>query len=250
MPEEIEIETKELQETIEEMKEEREERAREEKENAWTRYIALSTAFLAVIAAVAALQAGKLVNEALLIKNESVLRQAQASDQWAYYQSAGIKSNTAKQTASILSALPGHGKDVETWNKEGARYEGKKDKAMADAKEFEKQRDELAEESKGLVEHHEIFAICVTCTQVAIALSAIAALTRRKGIWYFSMLVGVVGLVLFLNGYVNKAAHPPAKSETPGATKEPAKEPPPSGEKGKVGSLNPEPPFHWKGMDS
>ncbi|MCW3098179.1 MAG: hypothetical protein JWL77_3797 [Chthonomonadaceae bacterium] len=225
MPEEIEIETDKLQETIDELHKEREEREKEAKDTAWTRYISLTTAFLAVIAAVAALQAGKLANESLIAKNESVLHQAQASDQWNYYQAAGIKSNTAKQTASILAALPGHPADAgKVWEKDSAKYEQRKEKAMEDAKEYEKKRDEKAEEADAMLKHHEIFALCVTCTQVAIALSAIAALTKRRAIWYISMLAGAIGLILFLNGYLQKVAPPTAVHSAPPANK-PAESP-------------------------
>jgi hypothetical protein len=225
MPEEIEIETDHLQETIEELHKEREEREKEEKETAWTRYISLTTAFLAVIAAVAALQAGSLANEALILKNESIVSQAKASDQWNYYQAAGIKSNTAKQTASVLAALPGHPTDAgKVWEKDSAKYEQRKEKAMEDAKEFEKERDEKSEEAKSMLTHHEIFALCVTCTQVAIALSAIAALTKRRAVWYVSMLAGAIGLVLFTNGYLQKVAPPAAVHSAPPVNK-PAESP-------------------------
>ncbi len=234
MPEEIEIETKDLQETIDELREEREERAKEAKDTAWIRYISLTTAFLAVIAAVSALQAGKLANESLISKNESILAQAKASDQWNYYQSAGIKSNSAKHTVAILMALPGHAPNAgAVWEKEAAHYDDRKQKAMDDAKEFEKKRDEQAGEAEVLLKHHEIFALCVTCTQVAIALSAIAALTKRRAVWYVSMLAGVVGLVLFLNGYLQKVApvekvgvHSEAPANKPaGEASKPAAEP-------------------------
>ena len=225
MPEEIEIETDHLQETIEELHKEREEREKEAKESSWTRYISLTTAFLAVVAAVAALQAGSLANESLIAKNESILHQAQASDQWNYYQSAGIKSNSAKQTAAILTALPGHLPDAgKTWVKDSAKYEQRKEKAMEDAKEFEKKRDEKAEEAEAMLKHHEIFALCVTCTQVAIALSAIAALTKRRAVWYFSMLVGALGLILFVNGYLRKIA-PPAPIHSAPLVNKPAEAP-------------------------
>src|SRR5437588_12288921 len=113
MPEEIEVETKDLQETIEELQEERKERVETERRAAWTRYIALTTAILAVFAAVAALRAGTLVNEA-------VLRQLKASDTWNEYQAdrtkdhlysiqayqlldAGVKPPAAKEGDSAAS---------------------------------------------------------------------------------------------------------------------------------------------------
>lgn len=234
MPEEIEIETDKLQETIDELHKEREEREQDAKENAWIRYISLTTAFLAVIAAVAALQAGSLANESLILKNESIVSQALASDQWNYYQSSGIKSNSAKHTSAILAALPNHAPDAgAVWEKESAHYEDNKKKAKAKAVEYEKERDEKDTEAGALLKHHEIFALCVTCTQVAIALSAIAALTKRRAVWYISMVAGAIGLVLFLNGYLLKVAPAVPKhseapvnkpAESPGG-KKPANEP-------------------------
>ena len=83
MPEEAEIETDKLSEAIhEEM---------EKQGSGFLKQIALTTAVLAAFAAVAALQAGSTVNEALVLKTESTRLQAQASDQWTYYQAKGLK---------------------------------------------------------------------------------------------------------------------------------------------------------------
>ena len=203
MPEEIEIETKELQETIEELREDRVERAEEEKRTAWTRFISLSTALLAVIAAVAALQSGGLVNEALIEKNNAVLHQAKASDQWAYYQAKGIKGNGARETAELLSALPAaQVEKAAKWKEEAARYKEEQAEAKKQAEEFEKESVEDGHRSAHLMHRHHIFAFCVTFTQVAIALSAIAALTKRKPVWYLSLLAGVGGLIYFAMGFL------------------------------------------------
>src|SRR5438034_7281597 len=95
MPEEIEVETKELQEAIEEMHEERREREEEVKRSAWTRYIALSTAILAVFAAIGALQSGALVNQAMM-------DQLKASDTWSEYQSSRLKDHLYSLAANSL----------------------------------------------------------------------------------------------------------------------------------------------------
>src|SRR5438128_1444288 len=95
MPEEAEIETTELQETIDEMREEREERVREARETAWTRWISLTTALLAVVAAVAALQSGALVNEAMM-------DQLRASDKWNEYQASRQKTHLYTLGANML----------------------------------------------------------------------------------------------------------------------------------------------------
>src|SRR4029077_6017879 len=66
--------------------------------------IALTTAIMAAFAAVAALPPGATVNEALLLKTEATQLQAQASDQWAYYQAKGIKAVTLDSTAASWNA--------------------------------------------------------------------------------------------------------------------------------------------------
>jgi hypothetical protein len=49
--------------------------------------------------------------------------------------------------------------------------------------------------------HHQ-FARAVTIFQVAIALAAIAALTRRKPLWWVSLAIGACGGVFFVLGFL------------------------------------------------
>src|SRR5437870_13195528 len=100
MPEEPEVDTDTLHETIHE---------RVEREGGdFLKRIALTTAVLAAFAAVASLEAGATVNEALVLKTEATRLQAQASDQWAYYQAKGIKQaiQQASQTPWMAIAKP------------------------------------------------------------------------------------------------------------------------------------------------
>ena len=91
MPEEPEVDTERLSEAV-----------REELEHeggAFLRRIALTTALLAALASVASLRAGDTANEALVQKAEATRFQAEASDQWAYYQAKGIKAATVAREA-------------------------------------------------------------------------------------------------------------------------------------------------------
>ena len=58
----------------------------------WIVYLSLSTALIAVLAAIAALESGTYSNQALMQKNEALLTQTKASDQWAYYQAKSVKA--------------------------------------------------------------------------------------------------------------------------------------------------------------
>ena len=228
MPEEIEVETKELQETIDEMREERKEMKEEEGQVSWLRWISLSTAILAVIAAVAALQAGTLSNHSLAKMSDAVMQQARAADEWEQYQSKSIKSVIATQAADTLALNPAQASAVKHWREEAERYKGEQKEIAEKANKYEEKRDEDDHEADELMHHHHIFAYCVTFTQVAIALSAIAALTRRKAMWYLSMMVGVAGAIFFINGFIThhlgtgerEGGHP--VNHTPAATVEDA----------------------------
>jgi hypothetical protein len=195
MPAEIEIETREAQNEIHE-------RVEHLHPSHWARYIPLSTALLAVLAAYAALESGSLVNEALLTQGKGVVAQAQASNQWAHYQAKGVKANIAQATSDILAATPGAAAAAAAHAREAARYKAEQATMQNKAQEYEKERDGLTIETTGLMHRHHAFAYCVTFSQIAIALSAIAALTRRRPMWYLSLLLGVVSVGFLVTGYL------------------------------------------------
>ena len=183
MPEE-DLETAELKEKIDEDVERAAEAREREKQPSWLRYLSLSTAIIAVFAAVASLESGSYSNEAILAKSEAMLDQSSASDQWAFYQAKSVK-------AVLADARPEQAAQL--------RREG-------DAIQREAQRLEAAvagdnERSASLLEHHHKFAIAVTLLQIAIALSAIAALTRRRPLWFVGLAVSAAGVAIFATGF-------------------------------------------------
>jgi hypothetical protein len=187
MPEEPEIDTDKLRETIDE--------EIERSGSSMLRWVSLSTALLAAIAAVASLRAGDTVNEALALKSDATRVQAQASDQWAYYQAKGIKGAVARASATTWKAA---GRPVPPDLDETAkRYDAEQQEIQAKAKELEGERDAKEHEAAVLLEKHHHFAASVAFFQVAIALGAVAALTRQRLVWYGSLALGATGLVLF-----------------------------------------------------
>lgn len=206
MADEIEVETKDLQDTIEEIHQERAEREREEQQNRWTRYIALTTAILAAFGAIAALQSGSLANEGMI-------HQLQASDTWNEYQASREKTHLyGLAAAPLLDA-----------NVVPAKSPGKKGPSLPDTKpesgpvrlasyldEIERESDKtksLSSKAGGLEKRaneelgrHHRFAYSVALLQVAIALGAVSALTRIKSIWIVSAVLGIGGIVLFFAG--------------------------------------------------
>jgi hypothetical protein len=144
----------------------------------WISQVALTAAVVAVAAAIAALQAGHNANEAML-------EQMQATDKWSEFQAKSIKRSLIDTRIEILSAL-GKETRLEDDKKTMERYDKEKEEIAKEAKKLE-------HEAEHHMHRHVILARSVTIFQIAIALSAIGALTRKKLVWYGSIVVGVLG---------------------------------------------------------
>jgi hypothetical protein len=178
MPEEIEVPTEHLHEQIHEAAE------GHHHLSGFNMQVALSTALLAVLAAIAALFAGHAANEALL-------DQIKASDQWSYYQSKSIKENVLSTKLALIVAM---GKTIEGGDvKKLAEYK-------TDLEEIKKEADAKEAESASHMKHHVTLARSVTLFQIAIALSAIAVLTKKRPLWLLSLALGAIGGFFFVGG--------------------------------------------------
>lgn len=192
MPEEIEVDTDSLREKIAEQ--------HEKHGGSFLRWISLTTALLAALAAIASLKAGATVNEALVLKTDATRLQAQASDQWAYYQAKGIKGAVA---LSAINTWEAAGKSAPPrLSAEVGRYTAQQDSISRKATELEHQRDEKSGEAEVLLSQHQIYASAVALLQISIALGAIAALTASRLVWFGSVGLGVVGAILLVIPFV------------------------------------------------
>ena len=176
MPEDMDVPTEHLHEQME--------HAAHESAERWILLVALSSALLAVLAAASSLLAGHHANEAMI-------EQIQASDQWAYYQAKGIKLAVLESKMELQGTL---GKKAESADEEKAA--GYKDQQ----KEIEDKAREKEHASEQHLASHQILAKGVTVFQIAIALGAIAALTRKKWLWFGSIALGLVGIFFFVQG--------------------------------------------------
>jgi hypothetical protein len=193
MPE-AELETGDLKESLESILEQHD----EEMAPQWLRPLSLTTALIAVFAAVASLLSGAFSNDAILEKNDAILAQAKASDQWAFYQAKGIKGSLAASQAEVLAAAnPTLSAKLKA---DAERYKIEQDEIQKQAHELEAQVKEHNEKSDHLLERHHQFAFGVTLFQIAIAMGAIAALARRQLLWWVGLAASLVGLAFSVRG--------------------------------------------------
>lgn len=154
---------------------------------AWISWVALSTAVLAVLAAIAGLLSGKNANEAMM-------NQIQASDQWSYYQAKSIK-------AAVLDAkISLSGVTDEKDRAKAAKYE-------EEQAEIKREAEHKEHEAKANFHRHEVYAHSVTMFQIAIAIAAISALTRKRRFWFVSLLFGAIGCVFLCLGFLAPGGH-------------------------------------------
>ncbi len=148
----------------------------------WLSWVALSTAILAVLAAIAGLLSGKHANEAMM-------SQIEASDQWAFYQAKSIKASVldAKMTLTATAT----DKDKE----KAAQYQ-------EEQAEIKREAEQRQAEARTNFHKHEVFARGVTMFQIAIAIAAISALTKRWRFWLVSLGFGAVGTVFLVLGWL------------------------------------------------
>jgi hypothetical protein len=141
-------------------------------------WVALSTAILAVLAAIASLLSGEHANEAMI-------NQIEASSQWSYYQAKSIK-------AAVLDAkIAFTGAPDESDQSKRARYEKEQQEIKSEAEHREAA-------AKSFFHKHEVFARGVTMFQIAIAIAAISALTKKRSFWIVSLVFGVLGCVFLV----------------------------------------------------
>jgi hypothetical protein len=170
----------------------------EDKKETWLTYLSLTTVLIAVCATLSTFKGGG-------YSTKSLLNQSKASDQWAFYQSKSLKSYLYEIQAENLEselAKEGDKANTEGLKEKIAGYKSKIDKYAREKEEISKKAKEFELTINECKTHSEAFGLAVIFLQVSILLSSIAALVKKKPVWYFSILLGMVGVFYFLNGFL------------------------------------------------
>ncbi|MBU1692145.1 MAG: DUF4337 domain-containing protein [Gammaproteobacteria bacterium] len=172
----------------------------EEKKESWLNHLALTTVIFAVCATLSTFKGGG-------FSTRSVMSQSQASDQWAYYQAKKIKSYLYQLQADKLAieqlALPASSSErvVTAYKEKIADYKKKIDKYEIEESEIQEKAKQLESIRDEAQIHARVFGVAVIYLQIAILLSSIAALLKKKVVWYGGVVAGLVGLMYFVDGF-------------------------------------------------
>lgn len=173
----------------------------EAKKEQWTTYLAISTVIIVVCATLSTFKGGG-------YSNKSLMNQTNASDQWAFYQSKSLKSYVFEMQKDNLEL------QSELINKSNpsqevlAKYEEKIASCAAKIHQYDLDKEEISRVAKKFEAEREdcklhaaAFGIAVIFLQISILLSSISALAKKKYVWFLSLLVGVLGIVYFFDGF-------------------------------------------------
>jgi len=153
--------------------------------------LAVVTAILATVGALFSYMGGATQANAGLHKNDAAIKKTEASNQWNYYQAKSSKQNLS-ELALELAPEPRksfYGDEIKRYKTEKADIKLAAEKLEAESKAWD---DKSAEQ---MHQHHR-WAQATTALQIAIAMAAIALLTKKM--WLEKLVFGVsaVGLVV------------------------------------------------------
>jgi hypothetical protein len=117
------------------------------------------------------------------------MNQIEASDQWGYYQAKSIKASVLEATMTLASSATAQDKE-------------KAEKYQEEQAEIKREAEHKQAAAKANFHKHEVFARSVTMFQIAIAIAAISALTRRQRFWSVRLVFGGAGVVFLALGWV------------------------------------------------
>ena len=187
----------ELKTFIADLKAERAAQKEKEKREAWTKYTSMSIVFIAVLAAIATQWAGKYSGRTLVELNNATFHQAKATDQWSYYQANSIKQNLYESIKELLPKDPGTGeadsaKREQAFKVKIAKYDDSKKDSRTKAEDLEKQRDEARATATDSSKHGGAMGFAVAIFQISIAMGSICLVTKKKWLWYVSLLLAAI----------------------------------------------------------
>ncbi|NBR41342.1 MAG: DUF4337 domain-containing protein [Verrucomicrobia bacterium] len=158
--------------------------------DAWTKWVALSTTLLAVCAAFATLKGGS-------FSTKTQLATVSASNKWSYFQSKSLKETARDTESTIIKVI-----EASATNPEAKAIARKAiDKADDEIKRYKIEKAEIMKEAQFLDAEAAYsqarggnFGLAIMFLQIAIMLSAISALMKKKSFWIVGLCAGAIGV--------------------------------------------------------
>lgn len=163
----------------------------------WMQGVAITTTVLAVMTSIVSAQSNTSISKTQILTAEEAMK-------WQYYQAKSTRVqlidvqkgilqtqmlgvNTPEQKTSIEERLAAHDENRAKYDKQ--------------AKELSAQAKELGKKKATTGNKGNRYMLSVVFFQIAIMLSSVSALLKRKELWLIGLMFGVIAAGLFINGY-------------------------------------------------
>jgi hypothetical protein len=155
--------------------------------------VSLTMAILAVLVAVVSLLGHR-------AHTEEVLLQAQASDKWAYFQAKDIRRHDDELFADLTTVTTSNNPEAlakvrDKNSQEAARYKDEQTEIMHDARALEQ---EVATERKR-ADRYDLGEVFL---EIALVVTSITLLSGRRIFWHMGLLMGIIGLLVAVTGFL------------------------------------------------
>lgn len=158
---------------------------------AMTSRIAVATAVIATVGAIFSYLGGATQADAGLFKNNAAIKMTEASNQWNYFQA---KSTKQAMTEFARDTAPEERRKA--LQDKVDRYETEKGEIQRKAQAIEATALDWDRKSEAQLHQHHRWAQATTLLQVAIAMAAMALLTRKKWLEYAMGAIAAAGMVV------------------------------------------------------
>ena len=156
-----------------------------------TNSIAMFTAVIATVGAIFSYMGGATQANAGLFKNNAAIKKTEASNQWNYYQAKSSKQNLSELAIELAPVAK-----KEFYQDEIKRYKSEKAEIKQGAEKLEAEAKAWDDKSESEMHLHHRWAQATTALQVAIAMAAIALMTRKKWLEVAMYGMGAVGVAI------------------------------------------------------
>jgi uncharacterized protein HemX len=127
---------------------------------------------------------------------ETLLKQQESSDQWAFYQAKNIRRYSAQMSQDMLTQMKAPAAAIDKYVNDGRKYDTQMEEIQKEAKTLEKERD-VAEAKSKRFHFGEVFL------EVAIVLSSLAILSKIKPMYFAGSILAVIGIAYAATAFAN-----------------------------------------------
>jgi len=158
--------------------------------------VTFTVAVLAVAAAIAASLETTASDSAIVAKNDAVLAQERATDQWGFANSKSLRKKVYEIAADAGGAK------AAGYAKSAAREGVDEAKARAVATAYEAKRDTALERAEVRERRHGRLTVSSTLLHMAIAIATLAILLHRRWPWFTALALSAAGLAVGVWAYL------------------------------------------------